>query len=93
MVFKVMRTALVCFIAWVAVCVPEFGGFIGFIGSFCGASLAFILPAVCHLVLFNGNMTRIQHALDFSVIAFGFTGMVFGVAESMRMMIADEEPV
>lgn len=88
MVVKFMRTAIVCFIAWVAVSVPEFGAFVGFIGSFCGATLAFILPATCHLVLFNGNMSRIQQALDYFMIAFGSTGTVFGVAQSLEMMVA-----
>lgn len=85
-----MRAAIVCFIAWVAVSVPGFGGFVGFIGSFCGATLAFILPAVCHLVLFNDNMSRIQQVLDYFMIAFGFTGMIFGVAQSLQMMFVDE---
>lgn len=90
MIMKLMRTAIVCFIAWVAVTVPGFGAFVGFIGSFCGATLAFILPAISHLVLFNGNMTRIQQALDYFMVAFGFTGMVFGVAESLKMMVEGE---
>ena len=87
---KLMRTAIVCSIAWVAVSVPGFGPFVGLIGSFCGAFLAFILPATCHLVLFNSNMNRIQQVLDYFMITFGFTGMVFGVAESLKMMIEGE---
>jgi amino acid permease len=89
MIMKIMRTAIVCFIAWVAVSVPGFGAFVGFIGSFCGATLAFILPAIAHLVLFHGNMSRIKLALDYFVVAFGCTGMVFGVAESLKMMFVD----
>ena len=90
---KVMRTAIVCFIAWVAVTVPAFAAFVGFIGSFCGATLAFILPAVSHLVLFQGNMSRIKQALDYFMVAFGCTGMVFGVAESLKMMfVGDVKP-
>lgn len=73
--------------------VPGFGVFIAFIGSFACASLAFILPATCHLALFaagreNGaKMPAWQAAMDYGLIMFGFVGMVFGVGESLHAML------
>lgn len=87
---KVLRTIIVGLIALVAVSVPGFGDFIAFIGSFCCASLAFILPAACHLVLFNGNMSMFARVMDYFMMLFGFTGMAFGVAESLRRMVSGD---
>jgi solute carrier family 36 (proton-coupled amino acid transporter) len=81
---RVLRTLIVVLIALVAMSVPRFGDFVALIGSFCCSSLAFILPATCHLVLFNGNMSRLQKCTDVFMVCFGFIGMAFGVAEALR---------
>lgn len=51
-----VRIALVLFIALVAAGVPGFGLFISLIGSLACASLSFIVPALCHLILFKTEM-------------------------------------
>ena len=54
--FSVVRIALVLFIALVAAGVPGFGLFISLIGSLACASLSFIVPALCHLILFRSDL-------------------------------------
>jgi len=55
-VFVAIRIGLVLFIALVAAGVPGFGLFISLIGSLACASLSFIVPALCHLILFRTDM-------------------------------------
>jgi amino acid permease len=55
-VFVAVRIALVLLIALVAAGVPGFGLFISLIGSLACASLSFIIPALCHLILFRTDI-------------------------------------
>jgi solute carrier family 36 (proton-coupled amino acid transporter) len=90
-VYKLARIVIVALIGLIAIAVPGFGFFISFIGSFCCASLAFILPATCHLVLFTGKMPWWQTYMDYFLIMFGFTGMVFGVGHSIHDVLSQQE--
>lgn len=55
-VFAAVRISLVLLIALVAAGVPGFGLFIALIGSLACASLSFIVPALCHLILFQSDL-------------------------------------
>lgn len=55
-VFAAVRISLVLLIALVAAGVPGFGLFIALIGSLACASLSFIVPALCHLILFKSDL-------------------------------------
>lgn len=55
-VIAAVRIALVLLIALVAAGVPGFGLFIALIGSLACASLSFIVPALCHLILFKSDL-------------------------------------
>ena len=55
-VFAAVRISLVLLIALVAAGVPGFGLFIALIGSLACASLSFIVPALCHLILFKPDL-------------------------------------
>lgn len=83
MVMKVLRTLIVMLIGIVAVSVPGFELFVSFIGSLCCAPLAFIIPATCHLVLYQGKLGWHTKAMNYCMLLFGFTGMVFGVAHGI----------
>lgn len=83
---------MVTLVGLIAISVPGFTTFIAFVGSFACSSLAFILPAACHLVLFRDKLSRAAAAMDYFLMAFGFTGMVFGVAHSIQDMAAGVAP-
>ena len=55
-VFSAVRVFLVLFIALIAIGVPGFGLFIALIGSLACASLSFIVPALCHIILFRSDL-------------------------------------
>lgn len=88
-----MRITVVAIVGFVAVSVPGFSLFIAFVGCFCCASLAFIIPAACHLVLFAEKLTSLQRALDYFLMLFGFAGMVFGVAQVVSDIAKGETSV
>lgn len=83
---------MVTLVGLIAISVPGFTTFIAFVGSFACSSLAFILPAACHLVLFNEKLSRAAAAMDYFLILFGFTGMIFGVAHSIQDMVSGTTP-
>jgi len=58
LVFRALRSLLVCAVAFVAISVPAFGDFISLIGSLCCGILAFVVPAGSHLSLFGEELTR-----------------------------------
>lgn len=55
LIFAAVRTCLVLLIAVVAISVPGFGLFISLVGSLACASLSFIVPCLCHLMLFKSD--------------------------------------
>lgn len=81
------RTLIVLLIGVVAISVPGFELFVTFIGSLCCAPLAFIIPAACHLVLYHGKLSWPAQAMDYAMLVFGFTGMVFGVAQALQAFV------
>lgn len=86
-----LRVAVVAAVGFIAVSVPGFELFVSFVGSFACSSLAFILPAWCHLVLFQGKLSRFSTAMDYFLIVFGLTGMLFGVSMSIHDMVTAPE--
>jgi solute carrier family 36 (proton-coupled amino acid transporter) len=89
-VFKVLRVCVVALLGAIAISVPGFDHFVTFVGSFCCSSLAFIIPAACHLVLFHDKLTPPARILDYFLVVFGFAGMIFGVWKSIQSMAAVE---
>ena len=81
---------MVAAVGVVAVLIPKFGVFIAFIGSFCCTTLAFIIPAACHLIIFREKLSAWQRGMDMCLMAFGFAGMIFGVAETVHSMASGE---
>lgn len=86
-VFAAVRIGLVLFIALVAAGVPGFGLFIALIGSLACASLSFIVPALCHLILFKSDLNWFWASKDVFLIIFGTVGAVCGSAQAISDII------
>jgi len=86
-VFRWIRAAIVCSVAFVAASVPGFGDFISLIGSLCCGLLAFVIPATCHLCLFNNELSRMDKLTSWCLICFGVTASAFGTWDSIRSMV------
>ncbi|KAL0023628.1 hypothetical protein WJX77_008721 [Trebouxia sp. C0004] len=86
-VFVAVRIALVLLIALVAAGVPGFGLFISLIGSLACASLSFIIPALCHLILFRTDINWFWAGKDIFLIIFGTIGAVCGSAQAVSDIV------
>ena len=71
-------------IAWL---VPDFGVFIGFVGSSICMVLGFILPCAFHLKAKGEEITEREKFLDWGLIVFGTVMGVMGTLESGKDLI------
>ena len=46
--------------------------------------LAFILPALCHLILFKDDLVKSQIFVDIFLVLVGVLGMVLGTVDALR---------
>uniref|UniRef100_A0A7N0UXW6 Amino acid transporter transmembrane domain-containing protein n=1 Tax=Kalanchoe fedtschenkoi TaxID=63787 RepID=A0A7N0UXW6_KALFE len=71
-----MRFALVVGVSLVALLVPNFADFLSLVGSSFGCALAFVLPALFHLVVFWEESGVMEFVADGCILLFG---VFFGV--------------
>ena len=62
-----------------AILIPHFSLFMAFIGSLTGSAVAFILPAVFHLILKKEELKLHQYIFDLSVVIFGILASIIGL--------------
>lgn len=86
---NVWRALLVLSTALVAYFVPFFGLLASLIGALGSASLAFIIPSVLHLRVFNRQLRAWQVAVDVAVIVFGLAALVLGTILSVRAIVME----
>ena len=83
----VIRLTILSAALTVAVIVPHFGLFMGFIGNFTAMSLAYIFPCVFHLKLQLSRLGYFQRFLHVAVIACTVITSCAGVYFSMKELI------
>jgi len=76
--FIALRFLIVIATGLIVVKVPNFGQLMALVGASCCTLLAFIMPALCHLVLFRKDINRSGLLLDYTLIALGVTGAIVG---------------
>jgi len=74
----VLRLVIVTLTGLTVVKVPNFGQLMALVGASCCTLLAFIMPALCHLVLFRKENDRFGTTLDYTLIWLGVCGAVIG---------------
>lgn len=84
------RIGVVFFTAVVAYAVPDFGKFLGLVGSSICTILGFILPPVVHVLVFGRNeITLFEKVMDISLIVFGTLLGTFGTASSLKSLLSE----
>ena len=63
--------------------VPNFGQLMALVGASCCTLLAFIMPGLCHLVLFRHDMDVRSKVLDFTLIGLGVGGAIVGTLDAI----------
>jgi len=88
------RTTLVILTGVIGMQIPHFGLFLGLIGSVACSLLAFVLPALFHLLRPDKTeASRLVDMKDVGIIAFGLIGGCISFVITLReLMSLDEEP-
>lgn len=83
---NVLRFVMVFLSAVIVLIIPSFADLMSLVGATCCSLLAFILPALFHLKLFNKELTISQKLLDVSLIIVGLVGTFIGTIDSLKRM-------
>jgi len=75
---KFVRLTIVLLTGFIVLKVPNFGQLMALVGASCCTLLAFIMPALCHLVLFRKEADKSSKMLDYTLVVLGVTGAVIG---------------
>jgi len=75
---KFVRLSVVLLTGLIVLKVPNFGQLMALVGASCCTLLAFIMPALCHLVLFRKEEDRSSKMLDYTLIVLGVSGALIG---------------
>merc|ERR1712142_22600 len=75
---KMLRLFIVLLTGLIVVRVPNFGQLMALVGASCCTLLAFIMPALMHLVLFRRESDKSSKMLDYTLVVLGVTGAVIG---------------
>jgi len=79
----VLRFILVSITGIIVIVIPNFADLMSFIGATCCTLLAFILPALCHLILFKNDLDKFQMFLDIFLILVGIIGSILGSYDAL----------
>lgn len=73
--------------AYIIICVvPNFSILMAFVGATCCTLLGFILPALFHLVIFQGELTINQKIWDFVILLVGVWGSIISTIDALGRM-------
>lgn len=82
-----VKSVVVFATAALAVCIPNFGQFISFIGATCCTMLAFIFPAAFHLLLFPLETKWYKAIVLATLIALGIVAVVGGITDAAQNLV------
>ena len=83
-----IRLCCVTITGIVAILVPKFALVMSLIGATCCTFLAFIIPAVCHIMIFKETLTNSQRAWDYFLVAVGVIGCLTGTWDAVKKIHA-----
>jgi len=78
-----LRLILVSITGLIVIVIPNFANLMSLIGATCCTLLAFILPALCHLILFKDDLNRFQKFMDIFLIFVGIIGSILGSYDAL----------
>jgi len=87
-----IRLCCVTITGIVAILVPKFALVMSLIGATCCTFLAFIIPAVCHIMIFKETLTNSQRAWDYFLVAVGVIGCLTGTWDAVKKIHAYKYP-
>lgn len=79
----IVRGCTPILVALIVLLIPSFSAIMGLIGATCCSLLAFILPALFHLKLFKGSLTKQQETLNYTLLVIGVIGAILGTHDAL----------
>ena len=79
---KMLRLFVVLLTGLIVVRVPNFGQLMALVGASCCTLLAFIMPALMHLVLFRREEDNSAKMLDYTLLLLGISGALIGTYDA-----------
>jgi len=70
-------------VALIVLLIPSFSAIMGLIGATCCSLLAFILPALFHKKLFQGQATQQEQYFDYVLLGVGIIGAILGTHDAL----------
>ncbi|RUS78351.1 hypothetical protein EGW08_013902 [Elysia chlorotica] len=87
---NILRGLVVLLTGMVVIVIPNFADLMALVGATCCTFLAFVMPGLFHMKLFQGHLTRRQKCFDWTLIVLGLIGTVLGLLDAMGRI---SEPV
>ncbi|XP_046394418.1 amino acid transporter AVT3B-like [Ischnura elegans] len=81
-----LRFVVVSMTGMIVIAVPNFGNLMALVGATCCTLLAFILPGIIHLIIFEKKLTEKQKLFDIFIIFLGIVGTVIGTWDAVARM-------
>jgi len=79
---KFLRLLIVLLTGLIVLKVPNFGQLMALVGASCCTLLAYIMPALCHLVLFRRDTDQSGRLLDYTLLFLGISGALIGTIDA-----------
>lgn len=83
---KLLRSGMVCLTTCVVLIIPSFADLMSLVGATCCSLIAFILPALFHLKVFKGTLSKSQIVFDYFLVVIGVTGTILGTIDSLKRL-------
>ncbi|XP_071847513.1 uncharacterized protein [Apostichopus japonicus] len=86
-----IRLVMVLTTAMVVIVIPSFTTLMALVGATCCTLLAFILPGIFHLKIFEGSISLSAKVLDYTLIVLGIIATILGTMDAVKRLFPDEE--
>ncbi|CAH1776436.1 unnamed protein product [Owenia fusiformis] len=83
---NILRFSIVSLTGIIVLLVPNFANLMALVGAGCCTLLAFILPGIFHLKIFQGALTKWSWTLDVCIIVIGIVGTIIGLQDAIQRL-------
>ncbi|XP_046553447.1 amino acid transporter AVT3B-like isoform X2 [Haliotis rubra] len=87
---NILRACMVLCTGVVVMMIPNFANLMALVGASCCTLLAFILPGIFHLRIFNQSLSWTQKLTDIALIAIGVIGTLVGSIDAINRLNSNE---
>jgi len=90
---NIVRGMMVILTGLVVMVIPSFSTLMVLIGACICSPLAFILPALFHLKIFNKNLSKSKRFMDYLIILVGIFAYIIGSMDAVKRLTSGEPEI